>query len=134
LAKLHLTLSEECNESSGFARFLEGTMQEEALTPDSTEITDDDRLWAALVWLPLSPLWPIIAIVALLMEDKKDRPFIRYHAVLSLVTGVVGIVLSFVCVGVIVILAMFYFAYQAYQGQLVEVPYLTKFAKEQGWL
>ena len=43
----------------------------------SPEITSDDRLWAALSWIPISPLWPIFSIVVLLLEDKKDRAFIR---------------------------------------------------------
>ena len=99
-----------------------------------TEVTSDDRLWAALSWIPISPLWPIIAIILLLVEDKRKRPFIKYHAILSLVTGVVGVVLSFLCVGIIIILAMFYFAYKAYQGEMVRIPYLTDFAENQGWV
>ena len=100
----------------------------------SDEVTDDDRLWAALGWIPISPLWPILAIALLLLEDKKDRPFIRYNVVLSLVTGVVGIILSVFCVGLIILLAMFYFAFLAYQGKEVEVPLLSKFVKDQGWI
>lgn len=98
-----------------------------------TEVTSDDRLWAALSWIPISPLWPIVAIVLLLVEDKRDRPFIKYHAILSLLTGLVGILLSFLCVGIIIILAMFYFAYKAYQGEMVRIPILTDFAENQGW-
>ena len=98
------------------------------------EVTSDDRLWAALAWIPISPIWPIAAIVLLLLEDKKDRPYIRYHAILALITGVVGIVLSFLCVGVIILLAMFYFAYKAYIGEEVRIPVLTDFAENQGWV
>jgi uncharacterized membrane protein len=68
------------------------------------------------------------------MEDKKDRPFIKYHAILALITGIVGIVLSFLCVGIIIILAMFYFAYKAYQGEEVRIPVLSDFAENQGWV
>jgi uncharacterized membrane protein len=98
------------------------------------EVTDDDRLWAALAWIPISPLWPIVAIILLLVEDKRDRPFIKYHVVLSLLTGLVGIVLSFLCVGIIILLAMFYFAFKAYQGEVVRIPVLTDFAENQGWV
>ncbi len=101
---------------------------------ETSNISSDDRLWAALSWIPISPLWPIVAIILLLMEDKKDRPFIRYHAILSLITGVVGIVLSFLCVGVIIILAMFYFGFKAYQGEVVRIPFLSDFAENQGWV
>jgi uncharacterized membrane protein len=103
-------------------------------TVDSAEVSDDDRLWAALAWIPISPLWPIIAIILLLIEDKKERPFIRYNAVLALATGVVGIVLSVFCVGILILLAMFYFAFKAYQGEKVHIPVLTDFAENQGWV
>ena len=103
-------------------------------TIESTEVSDDDRLWAALCWIPISPLWPILAIVMLVVEEKKDRPFIRYHAILALATGVIGIALSFLCVGVLVLLAMFYFAFKAYQGEKVRIPVLTDFAENQGWV
>jgi hypothetical protein len=43
------------------------------------DINDKDRLWAALAWI----FWPI-AIVILLVEDMKTRPFQKYHAVNSL--------------------------------------------------
>lgn len=103
-------------------------------TVGDTEVTSDDRLWAALSWIPISPLWPIIAIILLLVEDKRDRPFIKYHAILSLMTGVIGILLSFLCVGIIIILAMFYYAYKAYEGEVVRIPFLTDFAENQGWV
>ena len=38
-------------------------------TMGETEVTSDDRLWAALAWIPISPIWPIVAIVLLLLED-----------------------------------------------------------------
>jgi len=97
-------------------------------------ITDDDRLWAALAWLPITPLWPIVAILLLFMEDKKDRRFIRYHAILSLVTGVVATILTVFCVGIFVFLAMFYFALKAYQGEEIRIPVLTELAENQGWI
>lgn len=98
------------------------------------DISDDDRLWAALAWIPISPLWPIVAIILLLIEEKRERPFIKYHAVLSLLTGVAGILLSVFCVGIIIILAMFYFAIKAYQGEEVRIPLLTELAENQGWV
>ena len=106
----------------------------EEMTSGTAEVSDDDRLWAALAWIPISPLWPIIAIVLLLMPEKRARPFINYHAILALVTGIVGVLLSFLCVGVIILLAMFYYAFKAYQGERVNIPVLTDFAESQGWV
>ena len=103
---------------------------------NQAEITSDDRLFAALSWIPVSPLWPVIAIVMLLMEDKKDRPFIRYNAILSIATGVVLIPLSIVTIGCAALLyfVFFYWAYLAYQGKAVEIPIVTDFCKNQGWI
>jgi uncharacterized membrane protein len=100
------------------------------------EITSDDRLWAALSWIPISPLWPIFAIIALLLDEKKDRVFIRYNAVLSIATGVILIPLSVITCGcaALIYLVFFYWAYVAYQGQIVEIPFVTDFARNQGWV
>jgi uncharacterized membrane protein len=100
------------------------------------EVTSDDRLWAALSWIPVTPLWPVLAIVALLMEDKKDRPFIRYNAILSIVTGVILIPISIITCGcaALIYLVFFYWAYVAYQGETVEIPFVTDFARNQGWV
>lgn len=95
------------------------------------ESNNDDRLWAALSYLPF--LWPIVSIVMLLWEEKKNRSFIKYHAVQSIAVGVAAYLLSFVCVGFLVFLYMFYLAYLAYQGQTTTVPVITDFIKKQGW-
>lgn len=102
----------------------------------AVETTADDRLWAALSWIPVSPLWPIISILVLLLEEQKERPFVRYHAVVSIVTGVALIPLSVVTCGLaaLVYLVFFYWAYLAYQGQMVEVPWVSNWVREQGWV
>lgn len=101
------------------------------------EVTQDDKLWALLSWL----IW-IIALIALLMEDKKSRPFIRYNAVQSLALMVVGwvlsLVLSFIFIGCVVAIAWLVYviilAIQSYQGKWVTIPFLTDFCKNQGWI
>lgn len=102
------------------------------------EVTQDDKLWALLSWL----IW-IIALIALLMEDKKSRPFIRYNAVQSLALMVVGWVLSLVLsfiffIGCVVAIAWLVYviilAIQSYQGKWVTIPFLTDFCKNQGWI
>ena len=105
--------------------------------PINPEITSDDKLWAALSY-PISPL----AIIALLMEDKKARPFIKYHAVQALALWVVYVVVSII-LGITVVggicvpflwLVFLWWAYQAYQGKMFEVPVVTNFIKNQGWV
>ncbi|MGQ9467394.1 MAG: DUF4870 domain-containing protein [Anaerolineae bacterium] len=101
------------------------------------EVTQDDKLWALLSWL----IW-IIALIALLMEDKRSRPFIRYNAVQSLALMVVGwvlsLVLSFIFIGCVIGIAWLVYviilAIQSYQGKWVTIPFLTDFCKKQGWI
>ena len=107
--------------------------------PVNTEITSDDKLWAALGY-PISPL----AIIALLMEDKKARPFIKYHAVQSIafniVLYVIIAVISVVTFGFGAICAPLFWlvvlwpAYVAYQGKYQELPVITNFLKKQNWI
>ncbi len=98
----------------------------------TTDITQDDKLWALLSWL----LWPV-AIIVLLMDDKKNRPFIKYNAVLGLAFAVVLYVLGTITVGCLFLVGGIYaivLAIQAFQGQWVKVPVLTDFIKKQHWV
>jgi uncharacterized membrane protein len=98
--------------------------------PMSPDITSDDKLWAAL-----SYVFPVIAIVVLFMEDKKNRPFVKFHAIQSIVATVVLSVLATVTFGCgsILFLVLFWWAYQAYQGQDVKIPVITDFIHNQNW-
>jgi len=111
-------------------------MEEMREPVETSEITPNDRTWAALSWIPATPLWPILAIVALLMEETKQRPFIRYNAVLSIATGLILIPLTIVTCGLgsLVYFGFFYWAYLAYQGKTVEVPMVSSWARERGWV
>jgi uncharacterized membrane protein len=100
--------------------------------PMNSDITQDDKLWALLSWL----LWPI-AVIVLLMDDKKSRPFIKYNAVLSLAFTVVLYVLGTITLGCLLAVGGIYaivLAIQAFQGQWVTVPVLTDFIKKQNWV
>jgi uncharacterized membrane protein len=85
------------------------------------DVTSDDKLWAALAYV-FSPLVPIII---LLMPDKKDRPFIKAHNTQALVLGIITAVTAAFCVGLLVWFYQLYCAYQAYQGNLVEIPVIS---------
>lgn len=101
------------------------------------EITSDDKLWALLAYL-LSPLVPIIL---LLMEDKKDRPFIRAHNMQALILGAVNLVIALLigwllvplCLNLAIGIYLIYCAIKAYQGELINIPVITDFVKKQGW-
>lgn len=106
----------------------------ENMEPDMG-VTDDDRLWAALAYV----FTPLVPIIILLLEDKKNRPFIRAHNMQALIWGIlvyiVGSVTSFLlCIPWLVMFAVtLYWAYQAYQGKMVEIPMLSKLVRDQGW-
>lgn len=97
--------------------------------PVSPDITSDDRLWAALAYV-FSPLIPIILM---LMEDKKNRPYIRANNAQALILGIITIITSTFCLGILVFIYQLYCGYQAYQGKTIEIPVVTNFCKNQGW-
>jgi len=103
-------------------------MSEQPINP---EVTSDDKLWALLGYL-----FPVIAIIVLFMEDKKARPFIKFHAVQSLAATVVLTILATVTLGCgsILFLALIWWGIEAYQGKMVEIPFITNFIKGQGWV
>jgi uncharacterized membrane protein len=97
---------------------------------DGDEITNDDKLWALLGYI-----FGFIALLALILEDKKDRPFIRYHAIQALMITAITIFFSITMCGWILPWAYgVYIGIQAYQGRWATIPGLTDFAKNQGWL
>ena len=114
-------------------------MTEQPVNPVNPDLTSDDKLWAALSYV----FTPIVGIIALLMEDKKARPYIKFHAVQSIAAGVVfwivSVLLATVTLGFgglcipVLWLVFLYWAYLAYQGQEVKIPVVTDFIKKQGW-
>lgn len=107
--------------------------------PVNPEITSDDKLWAALGY-PISPL----AIIALLMEDKKARPFIKFHAVQAIAFNIVLYVLIAIIIAItfgifglcapIFWLVVLWPAYEAFQGKYLEIPVITNFLRKQNWV
>jgi uncharacterized membrane protein len=101
------------------------------------EATSDDKLWALLAYV----LTPIVPIIILLMEDKKNRPFIRAHNAQALVVGVVnfllGVLLSWTlvlaCLPILLWFVCIYWGIQAYNGKTVEIPVVSNFVRQQGW-
>jgi len=105
--------------------------------PMDSNITSDDKLWAALGY----PIF-IIALIMLFVEGKKDRPFIKFHAVQALALNVVLWILIII-ISITVVLAicdpvlwllMIWPAVLAYQGKYFEVPVVTKFLRNQHWI
>jgi uncharacterized membrane protein len=105
----------------------------------SPDITSDDKLWSALGY----PI-PLISIIVLFMEEKKIRPFIKFHAVQSLVFNIALYILIFILSAVtlgfgaicapLLWLATLWPAFEAYNGKYLEIPVITNFIKNQGWV
>ena len=106
--------------------------------PVSAEATSDDKLWAMLAYV----FTPIVPVIILFMEEKKKRPFIKVHNAQALAVGIINIVLAMVlswtvvlaCVPVLIWFVCIYWGVQAYQGKMFEIPVLTGFMKNQGWI
>ncbi|MDW8326006.1 MAG: hypothetical protein RMK99_05525 [Anaerolineales bacterium] len=103
----------------------------------SSSITGDDKLWSLLAYI----LSPIVPIIILLLEDKKNRPFIRSHNAQALILGIIAIINALVlswaligcCTGLLLFGYQVYLGVQAYQGRTVTIPIITDFVKNQGW-
>jgi uncharacterized membrane protein len=115
------------------------TPMPEGVPDPGNDINDNDKLMAALSY----PI-PIVAIVILLSEANKVRPFQKFHAVQALafwvVLTVVAIIVSVVTLGIgtlcfpVLWLISLWPAYQSYQGEYMEMPVLTDFIRKQGWV
>lgn len=113
-------------------------MTEKPATPASPEVSSDDRLWALLCFL----FTPLIPLVVMLMDDKKNRPFLKFHAVPTLIFGLVEAVLVFIlawipivnCIVGLIWIINIVWGIKAYNGNQVTIPVITEFAKNQGWI
>jgi uncharacterized membrane protein len=105
--------------------------------PVNPEVTSDDKLWALLAYI----LSPIVPIIIMLMEDKKNRPYLKAHNMQALIMGIVIVLLSILigwtvilgCIPFFVWLVMIYWGIQAYQGKYVTIPVVSDWCKKQGW-
>lgn len=129
----------------------QGIPEPMAPMPGEPEVSPNDKTMGALCYI-----LPFIgSAIVLLSESNKSRPFQRYHAWQGLGLGVVYIVWQIVAaiIGAILgaitgalaccvtwvlpllpLIPMVYYAYQAYQGEKFDVPVLTDFMVQQGWL
>jgi uncharacterized membrane protein len=112
-------------------------MAEQPVITPSPEVSSDDRLWVLLEFL----LAPILPLITLFMADKKDRPFIKYHTIPTLVLGVVeGIVVGILslipiiqCLTPLIWIINLVLGLRANKGVNVDIPVITKLTQDQGW-
>ena len=117
-----------------------------------SDINDNDKLMAALSYF----LSPIVPVIVLLVDTMKVRPYQKYHALQSLGLFVAALLYSVIacivftactavtmgilgiCLWVLFLLPAIPFIYYtiiAYtRAQYFEIPFITKFMVQQGWL
>lgn len=112
-------------------------MNQQPQTP-SSEVSGEDRLWVLLCFL----LTPLLPIITLLMEEKKNRPFIKFHTIptlaLGLVEWVIIVLLSLIpvigCVAPLIYIFNIILGLKANKGEYTEIPIISSFVKSQGWM
>lgn len=98
--------------------------------------SDTGKLLAGLSYVYF--LWPIVGIIALLLDPYKDEKFVRTHAIQSLALGLaiwlIGGLTAFVLVGFLIIPAGVIYGIilgiKAFQGQTFEVPIIYNLVKQ----
>jgi uncharacterized membrane protein len=113
-------------------------------------VSDNDKLMAGVCYLSQFIVPVVLPVILLLSADTKKNPFVRHHAVQSLgllAAAVVFEIAAFIVTAILAFLACIlwvlfllpiipfvYYGVLAFQGKYVEIPYLTKFLKQNNWL
>ncbi len=101
-----------------------------------TDVTAEDRLWAALVYFT-APFGPLIALA---LPDRQARPFIRLHTRPAIALGstitLLAALLYIPTLGLSVALFAidWFYAFRAFRGERFDIPVLTDFLKRREWL
>lgn len=94
----------------------------------------DDRLWALIAYI----LAPWISIFMLIFMRDQISSFLRYHSIQALAWGICWIILTALGVGIclfpLIIIYSVYLGIKAYRGEIVEIPFLTRFLSNMSWL
>ena len=129
-------------------------LDEAESAPGPVGLTDNERLMACLSYASQLIVPAVLPIILLLSEESKRSAFVRHHAVHSLALLAASIIYELAVVGVYVLASavaaclacvlwvlflvpfgvFVYYAVVAFQGKSPEVPYLTRFLRDSGWL
>ena len=100
------------------------------------EPTNYDRLLVFLIYF----CTPILPALIMLIEDERERVFIKAHNAQAFIWGLFYVVVSFsisvfTCglPSFLVWLLSAYWGVQAYQGRPVHIPIITGFVQNRGW-
>lgn len=102
------------------------------------DVSMDDRRWALLAYL----FTPVVPLLLQMTPEVRNRPFIRAHLAQAMALGVLQVALLVLtpftfCLSTVAFLllyvAIFYWGIQAYNGQYVQIPWVTDYVRKQGW-
>lgn len=124
------------------------------LDQPATPPSDNEKMLSGLSYVSQIVLPAILPLVLLLSDEGKRSAFVRHHAVQSLALLVVSIIYEMVVGTVVLVIGavipcllailwvlflaplvpLVYYGYKAFQGETVEMPWLTAFLKQNNWL
>ncbi len=102
-------------------------------------VSAEDRRWALLAYL----FTPVVPLLLFFVEPARDRPFVHQHMMQALALGIVQVALLILapftfCISTVVFLllyvAIFYWGFRAYEGEMFPIPYVTDYLVKQHWL
>lgn len=119
-----------------------------------TAPSDNDKVLAGLSYVSQIVLPVILPLVLLLSDEGKRSAFVRHHSVQSLALLVISILYEMVVGTVVLVIGavvpcllailwvlflvplvpLVYYGWKAFQGEYVEMPWLTAFLKQNNWL
>jgi uncharacterized membrane protein len=123
-------------------------------SPRAEVPSENDRILAGLAYASQIIVPAVLPVILLVVEETRNKPFLRYHSVQSLGLLVAAILYYIVaavvyflgsatisclaCVLWLVFLvpagAMLYYGWLAFRGRQEDVPWLTQFLRDNGWL
>jgi len=124
--------------------------------PFSTEppLTENEKLLAGLSWVSQVLVPGVLPVILLLTDESKRSAFVKRHAVQSLALMVAAVAYEIVAAIVfgiatavvpcascglwvlflLPLVPLVYYGIKAFQGQDVEIPYLSKLLRDNRWL
>ena len=122
--------------------------------PFVTPPSDNDKLLAGLSWVSQIIVPAVMPAILLFTDESKRSPFIKKHAVQSLALTVAAVAYEIVAAIVfgiatavipcascglwvlflLPLVPLVYYGIKAFQGQDVEIPYLSKLLRDNRWL
>lgn len=103
--------------------------------PIPSTITEKERWYAALCYF-FSPFFPAVLLFIL---DLNDYPYLKTHIFQSLVMGLFFLIfMPFLLITSLGVAGLFwlimpYWSLLAFNGQSINIPWISAWVKDQGW-